>query len=390
MPLFAGSPRNRVVRRVLLVGTTAAATAAALATAPAAAADPENAATAKPDGVMQKSVQKMAADLDISRAEAKQRMRTQDDKDALADRLRHRLDAQSAGAFIDSGTGRLVVNVTSEKAADRVRSTEARPRIVDHSTTRLQEIKRSLQRKAVTGTTLGIDVRSNTVEVTIPQSKSNARTRALVRRAQSFGDAVEITRAAGVPRTTALYGGEAIYGGGVRCSAAFVASTGGTEYVITAGHCTNAASSWSVSEGYLGPTAASSFPGNDYGAIRKDGSVNAVGQVLYGGSAYEITNAGNPPVGTYVCKTGSTTGTTCGYIEQYGVTVNYPSGTVGDLIQTDVCTQSGDSGGALYAGGNQAVGIVSGGTTISCSDPRYTSFFENVTEALNAYGLTLE
>lgn len=386
MSLSFGAPSRNRVRNLFLAGTTAAATAAMLATAPSAAATPEKAAADVPDG----AVRAMAAHPDISRAEARDRVRAQDTKDALADKLSRELGAGAAGAYLERATGRLVVNVTSTAAADRVRETTARPRVVERGMDRLTRIQAALQRQAVTGATLAIDVHANEVDVAVPSSKDNARTQAFLERARSYGDAVDVERPAAAPRTQAVYGGEAIYGGGYRCSTAFIASSGGTEYVLTAGHCTDAVSSWSVDEGYLGPTVGSSFPGNDYGLIRNDGGRNTVGQVIHNGGAYEITHAGNPPVGTYVCKTGSTTGTTCGYIQRYNVTVNYPSGTVGDLIETDVCTQSGDSGGALYTGGNEAVGIVSGGTTVPCNNPYFRSYFENATEALGAYGLTLE
>lgn len=389
MSLLSGAGKSGGAVRVCLVGAAAlAATTIAAAPAQAApAADPESAAGNVPTG----TAQAMSADLDISQQEATQRLRDQRAKDALADRLKEELGGQAAGAFIERDTGALVVNVTTGGAAQHVRQTDARARVVDHDMQRLEEIKSALEDAAVTGTTLGIDVRANRVDVTVPRGEQNARIQDFLDRAHAYGDAVNVTRTSGAPRMQALYGGEAIYGGGSRCSAAFTThNSSGTEYVLTAGHCTDAVASWDVDEGFLGPSVAASFPGNDYGAIRKDGSVTAVGQVINNGSAYEITNAGNPPVGTYVCKTGSTTDTTCGEILDYGVTVNYPSGTVTDLIETDVCTDSGDSGGALYASGNQAVGIVSGGSTLGCATPTFRSYFENVTDALGAYGLTLK
>lgn len=389
MPLLPGVGSKFGAVRMFLVGTAAlAATTIAGASAQAStAASPESAAAKVPDG----AVQAMSADLDITSQEAAQRLRSQEAKDALADRLDEQLGTRAAGAFIARDTGKLVVNATTAEAAQQVRETAARARIVDYDMQRLEDIKSELEDAAVTGTTLGIDVRANHVDVAVPMSKNNARTEQFLDRAASYADAVSVTRPSGAPRTQALYGGEAIYGGGTRCSAAFnTSSSSGTEYVLTAGHCTDAVSSWDVDEGDLGPSAASSFPGNDYGAIRKDGSVGTPGQVVHNGSAYEIDSAGNPPVGTYVCKTGSTTDTTCGEILEYGVTVNYPSGTVSDLIETDVCTDSGDSGGALYASGNQAVGIVSGGSTIGCSSSSFRAYFENVTDALSAYGLTLK
>lgn len=390
MSLLPGLCKRFGAARTCAVGITAALAAATLAAAPAqasTAASPESAAAKVPDG----TERAMSADLGISRQEARERLRSQPAQDALADRLDEELGERAAGAFIERDTGHLVVNVTTARAARHVREANARARVVEHSMERLAKIKTALEDAAVTGTTVGIDVRSNSVDVSVPASNQKPRTQQFLDRAAAYGDAVNVTRPSGAPRAQALYGGEAIYGGGSRCSAAFAThNSNGTEYVLTAGHCTDAISSWDVDEGYLGPSVAASFPGNDYGAIRKDGSVSAVGQVIHNGGVYEITGAGNPPVGTYVCKTGSTTDTTCGEILEYGVTVNYPSGTVTDLIETDVCTEAGDSGGALYAGGNQAVGIVSGGSTLGCTSPTFRAYFENVTDALSAYGLTLK
>lgn len=372
---------GKIMRLSLLAAATAVA-AGTLVGAPAAAAAPENAA----DGVRGSTLRAMTQDLGISAAAAAERLDHQAAKVALAEWLVERLDSRAAGSFIDRATGRLVVNVTGSGAADRVRSTDARARVVERSMQRLGEIQRTLQRRAVTGTTLAVDVRSNTVEVTVPEGASGPGAHAFVQRAKSFGDAVEVTRAAAAPRTQALYGGEAITGGGSRCSAGFV-TTGG--YLLTAGHCTDAVSSWSSDDGYVGPSVDASFPGNDYGLIRIEGSVTAVGEVIDDGGTTDITSAGSPPVGTYVCKTGSTTGTTCGSILAYNTTVNYPSGTVSGLIETDVCTKGGDSGGPLFDG-STAVGLVSGGTNIGCSSSSFRAYFQPVEEALAAYGLSLK
>lgn len=390
----AGAPptgaRRRVTRQAL-AGAAVAFAAAVLAPKPAPAAAAENAAADAPAGgdkageVRAGEVRAMTEDLDISPAQARQRLSTQDATVALADRLSDALGSRAAGTFIDRESGRLVVNVTSAATADRVRSAGARPRVVEHSTGRLHDIQRALQRESVTGATLSVDVKDNVVEVTVPE-RSNADTRAFLRQARSFGDAVEVTRVSGIPRTAALHGGEAITGGQGRCSAGFVAEGG---YVITAGHCTDAISSWDTGEGHLGSSVESDFPGDDYGLIRIEGSVDAAGAVVDGSGTTDITGAGTPPVGTYLCKSGSTTGTTCGTIRGYDATVDYPSGKVSGLIETDICSQGGDSGGALFDGGT-AVGVVSGGTDTGCSSSSFRSYFQPVEEALDAYGLTLK
>ena len=92
-------------------------------------------------------------------------------------------------------------------------------------------------------------------------------------------------------------------------------------------------------------------------------------------------------VNSMACKTGSTTGTTCGRVLGYNVTVNYAEGTVFGLTRTNICTQPGDSGGAMYAG-SLAQGITSGGTIGGCGG-NFQSFFQPADEALSVYGLTL-
>ena len=68
--------------------------------------------------------------------------------------------------------------------------------------------------------------------------------------------------------------------------------------------------------------------------------------------------------------------------------MNYAEGTVFGLTRTNICTQPGDSGGALYAG-NLAQGITSGGSIGGCGQPGFRSFFQPVGEALSVYALTL-
>ena len=135
--------------------------------------------------------------------------------------------------------------------------------------------------------------------------------------------------------------------------------------------------------------AASSFPGNDYGAIRisNPAALDPRGGVLHNGAFRDITGAGRVPVGASACKTGSTTGTTCGTVQAYNVTVRYAEGTVYGLTRTTICTQPGDSGGAMFAG-SQAQGITSGGSIGGCGSG-FQSFFQPADEALSVYGLTL-
>ncbi|MFF0483115.1 S1 family peptidase [Streptomyces sp. NPDC004435] len=199
-----------------------------------------------------------------------------------------------------------------------------------------------------------------------------------------------------IERTTGTFdkliaGGQAIYAGGGRCSLGFNVRSGSTYYALTAGHCTNSASTWytnSANTALLGTRTGSSFPTNDYGIIRHSNASAADGRVyLYNGSYRDITSAGNAYVGQSVQRSGSTTGLRSGTVTGLNATVNYGGGDiVYGLIQTNVCAEPGDSGGPMFAG-STALGLTSGGSG-NCSSGG-TTFFQPVTEALSAYGVSV-
>jgi streptogrisin D len=307
---------------------------------------------------------------------------------AAADRLTRSLGAQAAGAYLDA-SGRLTVNFLGARAAAQVRAAGATPRLVTRSGATLGRVQAALNAagSAPVGASWGVDLASNTVLVSVPAGRGAA----FVAKARSFGAAVRVERTPAV-QTQAFYGGQAIYRGGSRCSAGFNTRSGsGRNYVLTAGHCTDLGGTWTTSSGQtIGPVAASSFPGNDYGAIRisNPASLDPRGGVLHYGAFRDITGAGRVLVNSSACKTGSTTGTTCGTVQAYNVTVNYAEGTVFGMTRTNICTQPGDSGGAMYAG-SLAQGIVSGGTIGGCSQSGFRSFFQPADEPLNTWGLTL-
>jgi streptogrisin D len=383
------SPTRPRARTRLLLAALLCAVAALLA-APAAgtAAPAGQAATAWHPA----QVASLARQAGISQPEAIRRLDAQAAQTALADRLTRTLGARAAGAYVDAASGALVVNVLDAATAAKARAAGATPRLVARSLRWLEQIKRALDAagSAPVGASWSVDVPSNSVLVSVPMGSGPA-TAALLARARSYGGAVRVERTAAV-HTQAFYGGQAILRGGSRCSAGFNTRSGsGRNYVLTAGHCTNLGGTWTTSGGQtIGPVAASSFPGNDFGAIRisNPAALDPRGGVLYFGAFRDITGASRVPVNSSACKTGSTTGTTCGTVLAYNVTVNYAEGTVFGLTRTDICTQPGDSGGAMFAG-SMAQGITSGGTIGGCNQPGFRSFFQPADEPLSVYGLTL-
>ncbi len=305
---------------------------------------------------------------------------------ALATTLGRTLGATSAGSYLDA-TGALVVTVTDAAAADTVAAAGATPRLVTRSAATLAKADATLRSTLKTpGTSFNVDPVSNQVLVTYDQSVTGAalaEVRAVVAR---LGDAARLEATPGTLSTT-ITGGDAIYGGGSRCSLGFNAGGGGIAYFVTAGHCGNLASTWTLADGTpLGTRVISRFPGDDYAVFRytntgvsRPGAVN-----LYNGSLRDITTSGNAVVGLSVARSGSTTGLRSGTVLGLNATVNYREGSVSGLIRTNVCAEGGDSGGSLFSG-STALGLTSGGSG-NCRTGGIT-YFQPVTEALAAAGI---
>jgi streptogrisin D len=237
----------------------------------------------------------------------------------------------------------------------------------------------------IPGTAWAIDPVSNQVLLSIDPTVSGASLATLKILSARLGDAVRVEYLGAALRST-IAGGNAIYGGGFRCSLGFnVQDNSGAFFFLTAGHCTNIASSWysnSARTTLLGTRAGTSFPGNDYGYVRYASSfTNHPGEVAGGP---DITGSGTPAVNQTVTRNGSTTGKHSGRVTALNATVNYAEGQVRGLIRTTVCAEGGDSGGSLY-GGNTAYGLTSGGSG-NCSSGG-TTFFQPVVEPLQVYGL---
>ncbi|QXJ23224.1 alpha-lytic protease prodomain-containing protein [Actinomadura graeca] len=302
----------------------------------------------------------------------------------LSDQLIGRLGSQQAGSYLD-GAGKLVVNVTNASAAQQVRTAGAKARIVKHGMQPLNDSKSRLDRlagtKGTTGLSWGVDVVSNAVVVYVPKNDKDAATKSFIKRARAISGVVKIEKVAG-PAHVTLGPGDAIMTGGSRCSVSAFGVSGSTTYLVTAGHCTNAGSTWTAGGQTVGTRQLSSFPNNDYGTIRVTNTSMTT-------TNDQLTEVGKPPVGTQVQKKGSTTGTTSGSIKAYDRTVNYSEGAVTGLIATNACAQPGDSGGSLQSG-NIAVGITSGISGSSCSGSGFESFFQPLDEAMQAGNLTLK
>ncbi|HEY9440387.1 MAG TPA: S1 family peptidase [Streptomyces sp.] len=239
----------------------------------------------------------------------------------------------------------------------------------------------------IAGTAWNVDPVSKQLVVTVDSTVSQAEINQIKKSAGANAGALRIEHTPGTFNKL-ISGGDAIYASGWRCSLGFnVRSSSGTYYFLTAGHCTEGAGTWWSNSSHstvLGTTVGSSFPTNDYGIVQyTNSSVSKSGTV----GSQDITSAANATVGMSVTRRGSTTGVHSGTVTGLNATVNYGGGDiVYGMIRTNVCAEPGDSGGPLYSG-TRAIGLTSGGSGDCTSGG--TTFFQPVTEALSAYGVSV-
>ncbi|MFD4510713.1 S1 family peptidase [Streptomyces sp. NPDC058457] len=303
----------------------------------------------------------------------------------LASTLAADLGTDTAGTYYDARSKNLVVNVLDDSTAKAVEAAGAKARLVANSLAELDGARTALKQDAtIPGTSWATDPVGNKVVVTADRTVTGAELAKLTKVVDGLGEKVELRHSKGEFRPF-IAGGDAITGSGGRCSLGFNVVKDGEPYFLTAGHCTEAISSWSDSSGtVIGQNTQSSFPGNDFGLVKYTSDVDHPSEVdLYDGSAQQITGAAEATVGMKVTRSGSTTQVHDGTVTGLNATVNYSEGTVSGLIQTDVCAEPGDSGGSLFSGSN-AIGLTSGGSG-DCTSGGET-FFQPVTEALTATG----
>jgi streptogrisin B len=245
---------------------------------------------------------------------------------------------------------------------------------------RLAAASHAVAKSGVRGIAWYVDAATDRVVVTADSTVSAGEMASIKKSAGARADALRIERTSGVFRST-LAAGDAIYGSRYRCSLGFNVVKAGVYYFLTAGHCGKPEKTWWTSANHstlVGTTVGYSFPGNDYALVRYDNA-----SLAHPGGF----TAANAFVGESVTRKGSTTGTHSGTVTALNVSVRYQGGgKVDGMIQTTVCSEPGDSGGALYDG-SKALGITSGGS----GDCRTggTTFFQPVTEAASAYGVTV-
>ncbi|WP_326557120.1 ricin-type beta-trefoil lectin domain protein [Micromonospora sp. NBC_01796] len=330
----------------------------------------------------------MRRDLGLTDDRIAARLATEAAAPAVEKRLRDRLGATFAGAWIPTGADRLTVAVTDPAAATAVRAAGADVRIVARSAADLDAAHAKLDRNAARlrgGPVHGwyVDTANNRVVVTAgPGGAAAARAYAEA----SGAGAVTVVETAEAPRP--MYdirgGDQYVINGNTLCSVGFAVAGG----FVSAGHCGGTGSPTlgynNVSQGNF---AGSSFPGNDYAWIRTNASWTPQPWVNnYSGGNVVVAGSQDAAIGSSVCRSGRTTGWRCGTILGRNETIVYAQGAVSGLSRSNACAEPGDSGGS-WISGNQAQGVTSGGTG-NCSSGG-TMWFQPVNEILGVYGLSL-
>ncbi|MYW97161.1 S1 family peptidase [Amycolatopsis rubida] len=358
--------------RFLGAATAAAAVTAIFAGVPAAGAAPLN-----PD-----LVPAMQRDLGLTHSQALTRLANEEAANKVGAALEKSLGERFSGTSFNASTGKAVVSVTDAALVDQVRAAGAEAHVVQFSARQLDSTVQALNAhekaapKPVTG--WGIDTTSNRISLTVLKGQRGAAEQ-FVRQSGVDSAAVTVTETSAVPKAHYnVLGGDAYYiGSSSRCSVGFSVNGG----FLTAGHCAALTGGGALS-GYnrvaMGQFTTYRFPGADYAAARVNSNWTPVGQINNGTRVAGSTEAA---VGASVCKSGSTTGWTCGTIRAKNQTVRYQEGTVTGMVLTNARSDHGDSGGSFISG-NQAQGVVSGGDTVN-------SYYYPVNVALSATGTTL-
>ncbi|CAL9628321.1 Streptogrisin-D [Streptomyces sp. enrichment culture] len=318
------------------------------------------------------------------------------DAGSLAEQLAAALGDAFAGSYYDAGRQQLVVNVVGDnnQLVVQAKKAGAAVRQVDNSMAELEAAARTLKADAtIPGTAWAVDPRTNKIVVTADRTVTGDRWDTLESTVEGLGSGMATLRKSSGTFKPFASGGDAIFGGGSRCSLGFnVVADDGSPAFLTAGHCGVAVEQWSDAQGGapIATVDQAVFPGaGDFALVRYDDpATQPPSDVNLGnGQTVAIDQAAEAAVGQQVFRMGSTTGLRDGQVTGLNATVNYPEGTVTGLIQTNVCAEPGDSGGSLFTQDGSAIGLTSGGSG-DCTSGGET-FFQPVTTALEAVGATL-
>ncbi|MFJ6442922.1 S1 family peptidase [Streptomyces sp. NPDC091649] len=353
-------------------------------------------------------VKALATTLGVSEKAAVERLgREARQQDRFAELRKDRVS--TLGAFF-AADGSLIVNAADAGAAEEVRAAGLRARVPERGESELGRIKARLDAKALKSAPAGVsawsvDLASDTVTIEV-NGDSDAATRGFLKAAKSNGDAVRIVKGQEKLETQAVVPpGSRMTFNGYLCSVGYGAKDrSGKQVLVTAGHCIEDLPALAYNGTRFAEGTHTRFAlgtrSVDMGIATVDAGHSIGLDVTTYGRAGTVPVRGSEraPSGAALCKSGQTTGWTCGKVGSYNVSVTYtdqnggPDTVVTGLASSSVCTQGGDSGGA-YISGDQAQGMTSGGPSGQrCNgkvNARGSSYFQPLDDALAYYGLTL-
>lgn len=366
------------------------------------------------------AVRALAHHRHISTGKADKQLTAEQHAADLGTRLQQQVGPESAGHYVDAES-RPVVNVTSDAAAETVRSGGANARVVARSLVQLQTVKTDLDRLARTDgagkvQSWGVDVAHNQVRVITTAGADDDKTRDFLAMIGSDPAVTVTSTKARMLTMDELYGGQQLDSADAECSRGFNArDTSGNAVLLTAGHCAQGYTTFSADGVEIGTTTNFTFPGsgdyaeapitNAYWASPATAGASGTDQRI-SGSDQAISGTAQATVGTAICKSGRSTGWSCGTVRTIDNTVNYDNGdgsssTVTGLIETSACAEVGDSGGANLSG-SRAIGMTSGGAGYDDDGNPLTppvcgqhvgrsnvTFVQPIDQPLRAYGLSL-
>ena len=335
----------------------------------------------------------MQRDFGLTDQQLEQRLKAETSAAKLLPAAQKAAGAAYGGAWYDTATQKLVVGVVGSARTSAVRATGAQVAAVPVPAKALDQRKAAVDKlagKAVPNAVSGwsADPKTGSVVINVQAGKRSPAVDAFVAKVAKTGTVTVREVAAQAPRTYAAgtVGGDPYYVSNIRCSIGFSVYGG----YVTAGHCgrSGVVRGWDGSD--QGSFRGWSFPGNDYAWVATGYGWWTVPVVLGWGQVSDqlVRGSWEAPIGSSVCRSGSTTHWHCGTILAKNETVNYGNGQLFyGATKTSVCAEGGDSGGSFITG-DQAQGVTSGGWG-NCSSGGET-WFQPVNEILQAYGLTLQ
>ncbi|EWM18579.1 proprotein convertase P-domain-containing protein [Kutzneria sp. 744] len=392
-------------------GAALAGSVLALSVGPAAASagDPQAGANgvAADTGHPQAEIDGVASAFGLTTDQARAQLAAQDAAHRVAAALPAGVRAHSAGYWFDAAAGKLVVAVTTPAAADEARAAGAEAQTVARSQNDLDRTTAAVRKLVGAGVPgvfgWGVDVRNNSVTVSVDRTRSTAVTAVFLAQARDLGVTITETDSSPRPQSGTVQTGSPWWPGSEsNCSVGFgVTDSVGGKGFLTAGHCTNdvdqpaygaSGQQNRVGTSNVGGTHSVNAHEGDMGLVAVTEPGWTVSPVVntWGQPAVTVSGAVDAMVGDRVCHSGNTSHWQCGEVKYTHKSVDYGGNVVDDLTWTTACSLGGDSGGGWLVG-DKAAGLHSGGPSQCVQNPGDgdMSIFQPVLEALGKWQLTL-